>query len=139
MKGISYFFFYSYIGLVIVAGFWGAFINPVFDFRLLFHFDVWSINDFSSVNMLSQYRFLRAIELGFGLFAILFHDEIFSIRKFNFLFLFIMFSGISARIFSIIFDGIPGSLSFLFMGWEFVGFIFIFIYTQQQIHHHADH
>ena len=72
MRSANYFFYYTYIGLVIAAGFWGAFINPYFDYRLLFDFDTQSLPDFQRINMMSQYRFLRAIELGFGLFSILF-------------------------------------------------------------------
>ena len=91
MKLANYFFYYVYIGTVVIAGFWGAFINPYFDYKLLFHLNVHDLPEYTRTNMLSQYRFLRAIELGFGIFAIVFVRNIFSDKKFNQLFLFIGF------------------------------------------------
>jgi hypothetical protein len=137
MKAISYFFFYTYIGLVLTAGFWGAFINPVYDQKLLFQLDVHSLPDNTRINLLSQYRFLRAIELGFGIFSILFVKEIFSEKKYNRLFLLIMGLGVMSRIFSFIFDGSPGTFFYIFFFWELLGLISIFSYTAKYIHSHA--
>ncbi len=131
MQRLSLFFFYTYIGLVIVAGFWGAFINPYFDFDLLFSFDPNTLNDQVRINLLSQYRFLRALELGFGLFAILFVNKIFGDKTFNILFLFIMGSGILARIVSWLVDGTPNALTQFFMFYELLGWIIIFFYTRK--------
>ena len=137
MKFLSFFFFYTYIGLVIIAGFWGAFINPYFDFKQLFQLDPFSLQEFSRVNALSQYRFLRALELGFGLFSILFVKKIFSERSFNLLFIIIMGSGVLARIISWQVDGRPSSLFMFFMFYELIGLIFIFIYTINKVAPHA--
>ncbi|MEO8146685.1 MAG: DUF4345 family protein [Bacteroidia bacterium] len=133
MKFANYFFYYGYIGTVILAGFWGAFLNPYFDYRLLFHFDTQALPDYERINMLSQYRFLRAIELGFGLFAVLFVKNIFTEKKFNILFLIIMSSGILARVTSIIFDGLPSGLMFFFGGFELVGVVTIFFYSRKLV------
>lgn len=133
MRKLSYFFFYTYIGLVIVAGFWGAFVNPYFDFRQLFQLDPNSLKEFSKINALSQYRFLRAIELGFGLFSILFVRQIFSEKTFNILFLVIMGSGVLARGISWVVDGRPSNLFLFFMFYELLGLIFILAYTRYKI------
>ncbi len=133
MKGLSYFFFYTYIGLVLVAGFWGAFINPYFDFKLLCNMDTMDLDEHVRINLLSQYRFLRALELGFGLFSLRFVSQIFHEKKFNVLFLVIMFSGVLARAISLIADGIPGTFHLFFMTYEFIGLIIIFIYTRKTI------
>ncbi len=130
MQSANYFFFYTYIGLVIIAGFWGAFINPDFDYRLLFNFDTGTLPDFQRINMLSQYRFLRAIELGFGIFAILFVKNIFSEKKFNRLFIFIMSAGVLSRIMSIVMDGIPSGMMLFFLGFELVGVVVIYFYSR---------
>jgi hypothetical protein len=134
MKLANYFFYYVYIGTVIIAGFWGAFINPYFDHRLLFHLNAHDLPNYARINMLSQYRFLRAIELGFGIFAVLFVKDIFSDRKFNKLFLFIMASGICARLVSIIAEGSPSGLMFTFLIFELAGVIIIFLYSQKQVY-----
>ena len=135
MKKLSYFFFYTYIGLVALAGFWGAFIYPAFDFRFLFEMDVQQLPDFQRINLLSQYRFLRALELGFGIFSLVFVRQIFSENLLNRLFLFIMLSGILARVFSLLFDGYPGKLTWFFLIYETVGWITIFSYTKNRINY----
>lgn len=139
MQTASYFFFYCYIGLVLLAGFWGAFIFPEYDFRLLFKLDISSLPDFQRTNLMSQYRFLRAIELGFGIFAILFIKNIFTEKKFNRLFLLIMGAGILARLSSILFDGWPGFLMLFFLAFELVGLIVIAVYSQKLIRNHVIH
>lgn len=133
MRKISYFFFYTYIGLVVLAGFWGAFIYPSWDFEMMFNLDLSYLQDFERINLLSQYRFLRALELGFGLFALIFVKAIFSDFKFNRLFIVIMGLGILARIFSWIFDGTPSYLTMFFMFYEALGWILIFIYSYSKI------
>ena len=133
MRSANYFFYYTYIGLVIIAGFWGAFINPGFDYRLLFDFDVQSLPDFQRINMISQYRFLRAIELGFGIFSILFVKNIFSEKKFNTFFIFTMSAGVLARITSIVMDGSPSLLMYFFLGFELIGVLVIYFYSLKLI------
>ncbi|HAQ20762.1 MAG TPA: hypothetical protein DCR40_16250 [Prolixibacteraceae bacterium] len=131
MRSANYFFYYSYIGLVIVAGFWGAFINPEFDHRLLFNLDTVTLTDYQRINLLSQYRFLRAIELGFGIFAILYVKNIFSEKKFNRLFIFIMSAGVLSRIVSIILDGTPSFMMLFFLAFELAGVVVIYFYSRK--------
>ena len=133
MQWANYFFYYSYIGMVIVAGLWGAFINPEFDFRLLFKIETDNLTDFQRINLLSQYRFLRAIELGFGVFAILFVKSIFSKKEFNRLFIFIMSAGVFSRIVSIAVDGIPSLLMLFFLVFELVGVVVIIFYSRKLV------
>jgi len=133
MRKASIFFFYTYIGLVVLAGFWGAFIYPTWDFEMMFNLNLNQLQDFERINLLSQYRFLRALELGFGLFALLFVKGIFADFKFNRLFLTIMGLGILARIFSWAFDGTPSYLTMFFMFYEAIGWIVIFIYSNSKI------
>jgi len=128
MKFTAYFFFYGYIGLVMLAGFWGAFLGADFDHQLLFNLDTSSLESDTRTNLLSQYRFLRAIEFGYGLFAILFTKEIFSLKKFNRLYLAIMFAGVLARTVSIVDDGSPSALFYLFLIFEFIGVVVIYLY-----------
>ena len=131
MKFLNYTFFYTYIGLVLLAGFWGAFLYPSLDFSYLFKMEINELPDFSKVNMLSQYRFLRALELGYGLFAIVFFKEIFSFRKYNNLFLAIMGMGVLSRAVSWIIDGMPSPLFIFFLVYEAVGWIVIFLYSRK--------
>ncbi|MDP3915798.1 MAG: DUF4345 domain-containing protein [Bacteroidota bacterium] len=133
MRLANYFFYYSYIGLVIVAGFWGAFIYPEFDYRLLFNLETNTLTDFQRINLLSQYRFLRAIELGFGIFAILYVKSIFSKKEFNRLFIFIMGAGVLSRTMSIVMDGIPSWMMLFFLAFELVGVVVIYFYSRKLV------
>jgi len=137
MRSISYFFFYTYVGLVCLAGLWGAFGLARMDYSLLMQADLAVLTDRAEVNVLSQYRFLRALELGFGLFALSFVKEIFSERKFNHLFLGIMGMGILARVVSLFYEGTPNSMMLFFMLYELAGLILIFVYTRQTIRDYA--
>jgi hypothetical protein len=133
MKLLSYFFFYSYIGLVLLAGFWGAFVGAGFDQQWILNLDINTLAETTQANVLTQYRFLRAMELGYGLFAIVFRKEIFSVKKFNILFLIIMLAGVLARLVSLIFDGSPSWIFYFFMIYEAIGVLIIYVYTKKRI------
>jgi hypothetical protein len=133
MKRASYFFFYTYIGLVVLAGFWGAFIYPELDFKILFNFQIKDLYDFERINILSQYRFLRGLELGFGIFALTFIKEIFSEKKFNMVFLITMGLGIMARVASWLVDGNPSLLTKFFLFYEAIGWVLIFVYSKSNL------
>lgn len=137
IRSANYFFYYAYIGMVTLAGFWGAFINPYYDYRLLFNFELNDLPDFQRINMLSQYRFLRAIELGFGIFSILFVKNIFSEKRFNRLFIFIMSAGVLSRITSIVIDGSPSGMMYFFLGFELVGLMVIYFYSRKLAAQHV--
>ncbi|WKN29688.1 DUF4345 family protein [Porifericola rhodea] len=137
MRRLSYFFFYSYVGLVCLAGAWGAFFHARLDFALLMEVDMEVLNDKAQVNLLSQYRFLRAIELGFGLFALSFVKEIFSQKKFNALFLLIMGAGIVARLASCLYEGWPNIMMLFFMCYELLGLVIIYLYTRNKVKDYA--
>ncbi|MFH5885209.1 DUF4345 domain-containing protein [Halalkalibaculum sp. DA3122] len=132
MKFAAFFFFYCYIGLVLAAGFWGAFLGADFDHQMLFKLDTGTLSEYSRTNMLSQYRFLRAMEFGYGLFAITFRKEIFSVKKFNRLYLVIMLAGVLARIVSLVDEGSPSALFWFFLAFESLGVVIIYIYFNQK-------
>ena len=56
---------------------------------------------------LNQYRFMKSIEFGFGVFALLFRREIYTIPRFNYYFLGILFLGAFERVLSMVVDGMP--------------------------------
>lgn len=138
MKLLSYFFFYTYIGLVLLAGFWGAFLGAGYDQQLLFDLDIGALEETTQANVLTQYRFLRAMELGYGLFAVVFRKEIFTLKKFNILFLGIMMAGVLARVVSLIFDGSPNWIFYFFMIYEAIGAAIIYMYSRKEINKPID-
>jgi hypothetical protein len=78
----------------------------------------------------SQYRFFRAIECGFGAFAFRFRKAIFEKRVFNRLFLGTMFGGVAARTISLALDGPPFPAFYAFLLSELIGGTLIFIHTR---------
>lgn len=133
MRFLAYFFFYCYIGLVLVAGFWGAFLGADFDQQFLFDLNTATLADATRTDLLSQYRFLRALEFGYGLFAVAFRKEIFSYKKFHWVYLVIMLSGVLARVVSLADDGSPSALFYFFLIFEFVGVVIIYLYCRNRL------
>ena len=133
MKALSYILFFTYVGLVVIAGFWGAFVNPYFDHRFLFDIQLYKLPDYQMINLVSQYRFLRALELGYGIFSLVFFKEIFQYKIYNHLYLGIMFLGVLARFFSILVEGTPSHLFLFFFGYELLGVVVIFFYTRGRL------
>ena len=132
MKFLAYLLFYGYVILLIVAGAWGVFFAR-FDHRLLFQLDVHTLMPVTAASLVSQYRFLRALEFGFGMFSILYRREIFTSRAFNRLFLATMAFGVVARIVSLVLDGPPFPIFYFFLTTEFAGVVFIYTYSRQTL------
>ena len=76
--------------------------------------------DRAATNLL-KYRFLRAIELGFGLFALRFWREIYRVASYNRRFLATMACGAGARLLGLIADGWPSIRMDAFLGFDSSG------------------
>jgi Domain of unknown function (DUF4345) len=129
LRWASFALFFGYVGLLILAGAWGAVFGRV-DQSLLLGLHLDRLPPHVQANVMGQYRFLRAIELGFGLFAFIYRDPIYRERAFNRLFLFTMSAGLAARVLSLIIDGEPSLIMYLFGAYELVGVMVIYAYTR---------
>lgn len=129
MRRASLFFFFTYVATLIAAGAWGI-VGARIDMWLLLRLHTGDLSNRAAANLLSQYRFLRAIELGFGVFAFTHWRQIYSLRSYNRLFLSVMTAGVAARVLSLAVDGTPSFWMFLFLGWELVGVVLIFLVTR---------
>ncbi len=125
-------FFFGYVATLVVAGAWGI-VGARVDMHLLLRLHLGDLPHRAQANLLSQYRFLRAIELGFGLFALRYWRQIFSLRSYNGIFLAAMACGVAARLLSLAADGLPSFWMYLFLGWELVGVMTIFAYTRPRV------
>ncbi|MCY1035925.1 DUF4345 domain-containing protein [Corallococcus sp. BB11-1] len=56
---------------------------------------------------LNQYRYMKSMEFGFGVFSVCFRDFIYTDRRFNRFFLGIIFLGAAERALSVVLDGMP--------------------------------
>jgi hypothetical protein len=132
MKYLNGIFFYGYVLTLIVAGAWGL-VAARWDMGALFDLDLKLLPATTAASLLSQYRFLRAIELGFGLFAWCFRDQIYTQRTHNRVFLAGMGAGVLARLFSIALDGNPKLIFHLFLLFELVGIVIIWLRSRKML------
>lgn len=129
LKWGAYLFFYGYVFTLIAAGAFGMLLAPI-EARFLLGLDVNHLMQSTAATTMSQYRFLRAIELGLGVTVLLLRKEIYRDRFFNRLFLAIMAGGIAARLLGLAFDGRPAWTQVFFLAYELVGIVLIFLYTR---------
>ena len=67
----------------------------------------------------------------FGIFAILFKQEIYTEPRFTHLFLYTMAAGVVARLVSLVLDGRPRKIFYFFIASEAIGVVLIAVYTSQ--------
>jgi Domain of unknown function (DUF4345) len=118
--------FYGYVLTLLVAGAWGM-VGARLDQRYLFGLDLATMPTLVTTNLVSQYRFLRAVELGYGLFAWRYRAEILKPSPYSALFLTTMALGVLARLISLLLDGVPRGLFLFFLIYELVGVAAIWI------------
>ncbi len=126
-------FFYGYTGLCVVAGATGAVFART-DVALISGFDPRKeLEERCAATMLSQHRFLRALEMGFGILSLHERDRIHTDVLTNRLFLSLMACGIAARAVGRAIDGRPRANAYAFGGAELVGLMLIFAHTRSTL------
>ena len=131
--------FYSYAWFLVTAGGilglfvprWGPLEFEVYA-RAIFQAD---FTPEVMASALNQYRFMKSVEFGFGLFALLFRKEIYTVPKFNRFFLGIVFLGATMRVLSMVVDGRPHKAYIFFAALEFTIGIIILVYSRFTLRH----
>lgn len=132
LRRTSLVFFFGYVALLIAAGAWGI-VGARVDMHFLLRLDPHTLPARTQANLLGQYRFLRALELGFGLFALRWWRSIYRLRAYNRLFLATMAGGVGARLLSLAADGTPSWWMDVFLAWELVGVVLVFASTRATV------
>ena len=135
MRLLTLICFYGYVAVLLGAGGSGIFIAE-WELATIFHLDLSALDEQSRSTMLNQYRFLKSVELGFGVLCILFRKEIFTAPQILRVFLIILFLGVGARTLSVIIDGMPHWAYIGFIVGEFITGVLVFIYTRQTLTNH---
>ena len=130
LKLAAYAFFIGYVVLLVAAGAWGLFF-ATFDFDHVLGLSLADADPQGRTNMLSQYRFLRAVEFGVGLLFIYYRHDVFNNLVFNRFFLLLMTAGVLARTISLITEGSPSPIFYSFLASELVGAALIYLYTRK--------
>jgi hypothetical protein len=132
MRILSNILFYGWAGALLVLGGLGVFTGR-WELSSIFRIDLDGMGHEAKANLLNQYRFLKAIEFGFGLFCFAFRQEIFRVRLFNRLFLSIVFLGAAARALAIALEGWPHWAFILVTILEFATFFAVGLYTRKTL------
>ena len=132
MKTLNYILFYGWAGALLVLGATGIFTSR-WELETIFQINLDAMGAEALGSMLNEYRFLKSIEFGFGLFCFLFRKEIFTIRLFNRLFLAIVFVGVLARALAIAVDGWPHWGLVAVTIFEFLTGVVVMIYSRRTL------
>jgi hypothetical protein len=118
LRTLALVLFFGYVAGLVVAGAEGAVLA---DF---------GVPEDAGAELLSHYRFLRGLELCFGVVALVFWRRIFAERTPNLIFLSAMAAGVAARLVGLVVDGSPGAFLLAVLAWELVGVVVIFLATR---------
>lgn len=111
--------FFGYAVTLVGAGLEGALVAR------------FAVPEATDVDLLSNYRFLRALECCFGVVALVYWRRIFAERTPNLIFLAAMAAGVGARLLGLAVDGVPGALVLGVIAWELVGVVVILLATRE--------
>jgi hypothetical protein len=137
LKVANWVAFHSYAWfLVLIGGILGLFVprwGPM-------SFEVYATDIFklplepmTMASTLNQYRFMKSVEFGFGLFALLFKEEIYTRRKFNRFFIGIIALGVFERGLSMVVDGQPRTAYEIFICLEAACGFIIFLASRKTL------
>jgi hypothetical protein len=136
-KYLNWTAFYSYAWfLVLIGGVLGLFVPTWGPLKFEVYADVifkLPLDPEAMASTLNQYRFMKSTEFGFGVFALLFRDEIYTQRKFNRFFLGIVFLGAAMRGLSMWVDGMPRSAYVFFFFLETSIGLIILCYSRKTL------
>jgi hypothetical protein len=129
--------FWAYaLFLIFVGGLLGLFVPR---WRPL-HFEVFARAIFPAplgteviASTLNQYRYMKSMEFGFGLFAVIYRTEIYRSRRMNRFFLGIMLLGALERALSILIDGSPNPAYVGLTVIELLATTIIFSYSRRTV------
>lgn len=119
MRSLSKWFFWGYTLMLLGVGASGILI-AAWELRVVFAVPLDSMSDVAQATLLNQYRFLKSLELGFGLFCLVFHRRIFACSPAHGVFLAGVFTGVVARLASWLADGQPKLVFLAFAALELI-------------------
>jgi hypothetical protein len=121
---------FLYSTALVVVGTVGIF-TPHWEFPTLFGIDPSGFSHDSQANLLNQYRFLKAVELGAGLFCFANRPSTLDGGRGSLLFLALVSAGIFARTLAWITDGRPSALFVGFLLFEVLLFVVFVLHLRK--------
>jgi len=117
MTTITHWLFWGYVGMLVGIGASGIVIAR-WELVKFFTIPIDSLEKRAQATFLSQYRFLKAMELGFSAFAVVFRQQIFAQPAYHQFFLIVLFAGAGARVLAMIIDGRPSNFFIVVTAYE---------------------
>lgn len=119
MKQAAFYLILAYGGMLLAVGLAGIFVAP------------WELDVIFSVNadatLLNQYRFLKAVEMGAGLFCLVYSKDILQRGRHATVFLALVAGGVFARSYAWLVDGRPAGMFLVFLLLEVLVLIVVAI------------
>jgi hypothetical protein len=117
MARVTRIFFWGYALMLVGVGASGTMIAS-WELARVFGVDLSAMGEQERATLLNQYRFLKAVELAFGLFCVCYQREIFRRGRALRVFLAGLSAGVIARMGSWLVDGRPRAVFLVFMMLE---------------------
>ena len=121
--------FWGYALMLVGVGASGIFIAD-WELSRIFQVPLSDMGALQRATILNQYRFLKSIEFAFGLFSLLYREEIFRVAKFKRVFLIGVFAGVGARSLAIVLDGVPHWAFLVFVALELATGVLVWIQSR---------
>ncbi len=119
MRVLTRWFYYGYTWMLLGVGGSGILIAP-WELTHVFAVDLAGMGPGPAATLLNQYRFLKSTEFAFGLYCWLFRHATLAGGQARSLFLAGLFTGVAARVVSLLVDGMPHWAFLLFALLEFI-------------------
>ncbi len=123
-------FFWLYVATLLLVGSGGVLFARQ-ELASIYHLDLQQnlifVTEAAQANFLNQYRFLKASELGIGIFCVVFWRDIFCTGRLHTVFLSIVAVGVFARVWSLLHDGMPQTMFIGFLLFELATGLLVFI------------
>lgn len=123
-------FFWGYTLMLLGVGASGMLVAG-WELSTVFALDLSAMGGLERATLLNQYRFLKALELAFGLFCLAYRREIFGQPRALSLFLAGLSAGVVARACSWLVDGTPRLIFLAFMALELVTGVLVWLAAQR--------
>jgi hypothetical protein len=119
----------GYSAMLVVIGTAGI-LSARWELATVFRVDPSSWPQEVQATMLNQYRFLKGLELGGGIFCFAYRADIMAGGRASRVFLAIVAAGITGRALAWVVDGRPAPLFLVFIALEALAFIFVALHLR---------
>jgi peptidoglycan/LPS O-acetylase OafA/YrhL len=124
MRRIAYLVFLGYVAALVLIGASGTLIAE-WELRTIFAVPLETMGEQTRSTLLNQYRFLKAMELAFGLFCLWYRHDIQRPGRARNLFLAGALLGVAARSASVAIDGMPHPVYLGFAAYELLAAVLV--------------